>query len=100
MVLPLPESLTMTSTNISVGRQLLVAMISDNELEFVRVLDAACLHIRGNRLDTDAEIDRVIDQIREGEIALGLEYDLASWRMVRSEMKERLAPKNEVLLAA
>lgn len=90
----------MTSTNMSVGRQLLVAMISNNEAEFIRTLDAACLHIRGNRFDTAAEIDRVIDQIREGEIALGLAHEPAGWKMVRAEMKERLAPKKEVLLAA
>ncbi|MDD5175376.1 MAG: hypothetical protein PHQ05_02985 [Sterolibacterium sp.] len=90
----------MISTNISVGHQLLVAMIANNEPEFTRILDAACLQIRGNRFDMDAEIDRVIDQVRKGEIALGLEYDLASWKMVRSEMKERLAAKKEALLAA
>ena len=90
----------MTSTNISVGRQLLVAMISNNEPEFIRVLDAACFQIRGNRLSIEAEISNVLNQIRESEIALGLEYDLASWKMVRCEMQERLAPNKEVLLAA
>lgn len=90
----------MTSTNISVGRQLLVAMISNNEPEFIRVLDAHCRQILGNRLNIETEISHVLNQIRESEIALGLEYDLASWKMVKSEMKERLVPKKKELLAA
>lgn len=90
----------MTSTNTSVGRQLLVAMVSNNEAEFVRILDAAYLHVWGSRANWDAEIDCVIDQIREAELALGLEYDLASRKMVRSEIMDRLAAKKEVLLAA
>lgn len=96
----LPESLKMTTTNISVGRQLLDAMISNNEPEFIQVLETVCRQIRGNRLDTAVEIDRVIDQLRDGESVLGLDRDLASWKMVRSEMKERLAANKEVLLAA
>ena len=75
-------------------------MISNNEAEFMHILDATCLNIRSNRLDTDAEIDRVLDQIHEGEISLGLAYDLASRKMVRSEMAERLAARKEALLAA
>lgn len=90
----------MTSANISIGRQLLVAIISNNEAEFIRILDAACLHIRRNQFDTATEIDRVRDQIREAEIVLGLAYDPASWKTVRSEMRERLSSKNAVLLAA
>ncbi len=90
----------MTSTNISVGRQLLVAMLSNNEPEFVRVLAAHCLQILGNRLNIETEISHVLNQIRESEIALGLEYDLASWKMVKSEMKQLLAPKRKALLAA
>lgn len=90
----------MTSTNINVGRQLLVALISNNEPEFVRVLDAACLQIRGNRLDTVAEINRVMAQVRESESALGLDFDLATRKMISLAMTERLAPKTEALLAA
>ncbi|MCX7170131.1 MAG: hypothetical protein NTY41_07505 [Proteobacteria bacterium] len=89
----------MTSTNIGVGRQLLVAMISNNEPEFILVLDAHCRQILGNRLNVETEISHVLNQIRESEIALGLEYDLASWKMVKSEMKELLAPTKKVLLA-
>ncbi|MFA6312527.1 MAG: hypothetical protein WCV99_04305 [Sterolibacterium sp.] len=90
----------MTTANISVGRQLLGAMVSNSEPDLIRVLDAACLQIRGRGLDADAEIDRVIDQLREAEIALGLEHDSASRKMVRSAMNERLVPRKDALLAA
>lgn len=90
----------MTITQSNVGRELLVALTSNDESEFVRILDAFCLQIRGNRLDIDREIARVLDQLREGELALGLAYDLASWKVVKSEMMDRLSRNEEELLAA
>ena len=90
----------MTSTSMSVGRQLLVALIANDEPEFIRILDAACRQMRGNRLATDAEIDRLTDQLRAGETALGLAHDPASCKMVRAQLQQRLAPNQDVLLAA
>jgi len=90
----------MISTHATIGRQLLVALISNDESAFIRILDAHCLHIRSDGLERDREIARVLDQIREGEIALGLDYDLAAWKMVQSEMRDRLKRSQAVLLAA
>lgn len=90
----------MTITKYSVGRQLLASLLANDEAEFVRILDAHCLQIRGSRVDCDAEIARVIDQINEGETALGLDNDLASAKMVRIQMQGRLVAKREELLAA
>jgi len=90
----------MISTHATIGRQLLVALISNDEPEFVRILNAHCLQIRGNRFDREAEIRGVLDQIREAEIALGLDYDLATWKMARSQMNDRLAANREERLAA
>ena len=90
----------MMTTHASIGRQLLAAMISNDEAGFIRILDAHCLHIRGGGLDQDHEIARVLDQFREGERTLALEHDLAASKMIRSEMLDRLARGQEELLAA
>ncbi|TRZ68263.1 MAG: hypothetical protein D4S02_04000 [Rhodocyclaceae bacterium] len=90
----------MTSTQVSIGRQLLVAMISNDEAEFSHLLDAHCLQIRGHRLERDTAIEAAIEQFRAAEISLGLEYDLASCKMIRSEMMDRLATNQQELLAA
>lgn len=87
-------------TKYSVGRQLLAALLANNEPEFVRILDAHCLQVRGSRIDFEAEIARVIDQIREAEAALGLDNDLASSKMVKIQMRDRMVTKREELLAA
>lgn len=91
----------MTITKCSVGRQLLASLLANDEPGFVRILDAHCLQIRGSRVDIDAEIARVIDQINEGETELGLDNDPASAKMVRIQLKGRLATtQREELLAA
>ncbi|MCX7172747.1 MAG: hypothetical protein NT159_02195 [Proteobacteria bacterium] len=89
-----------TLTKSSVGRQLLASLLANNEPEFVRILDAHCLQLRGNSVDFEAEIARVIEQIREGETTLGLDCDLASSKTIKTQMKDRLATKREELLAA
>lgn len=90
----------MTITKYSVGRQLLASLLANDEPEFVRILDVHCLQVRASRVDFDAEIARVIDQINEGETALGLDIDPASAKMIRIQMKGRLASKREERLAA
>ena len=90
----------MTSTQANIGRQLLVAMISNDEAEFVRILDAHCLQIRGHRLERDTAIEATIEEFRAAEISLGLDCDRASCKVIRSEMMDRLATKQQELLAA
>lgn len=90
----------MISTNSGVGRQLLVAMMLNDEAEFVRILDVHCLQVHGNRFDPETEIFRLINQFCDAERALGLENDPASSRILRSELIERLVPQQEARLAA